>query len=103
MGRARSEAFTLHQIGLGTVPSLVKLHSAAFCPGLEKGTVLLEGKGHFRARNHIFRALLRAELHFEATFVRRIVIKENKAEKNYNFTGSIWLVTTFSDKIEFQL
>ena len=39
------------------------------CPGLEKGTLLLEGKGHFRTRNHILRALLRAELHFEGTFV----------------------------------
>ena len=27
MGRARSEAFTLHQTGLGTVPSPVKLYS----------------------------------------------------------------------------
>ena len=43
-----------------------------FCPGLKKGTVLLEGKGHFRARNYILRALLRAELHFEGTFVRGI-------------------------------
>ena len=27
MGRARSDAFTLHQTGLGTVPSPVKLYS----------------------------------------------------------------------------
>ena len=46
------------------------------------------GKGHDAACGK--RALLRAELHFEGTFVRRIVIKENKAEKNYNFMGSIW-------------
>ena len=44
-----------------------------FCPGLKKGTVLLEGKGHFRARNYILRAVLRAELHFEGTFVHGIV------------------------------
>ena len=49
-----------------------------FCPGLKKGTVLLEGKGHFRARNYILRALLRAELHYEGTFVRGIVIRRKK-------------------------
>ena len=49
-----------------------------FCPGLKKGTVLLEGKGHFRARNYILRALLHAELHFEGTFVRGIVIRRKK-------------------------
>ena len=51
---------------------------AVFCPGLKKGTVLLEGKGHFRARNYILRALLRAELHYEGTFVRGIVIRRKK-------------------------
>ena len=40
--------------------------------------MLLEGKGHFRARNYILRALLRAELHFEGTFVRGIVIRRKK-------------------------
>ena len=54
------------------------LSSAVFCPGLKKGTVLLEGKGHFRARNYILRALVCAELHFEGTFVRRIVIRRKK-------------------------
>ena len=49
-----------------------------FCPGLKKGTVLLKGKGHFRARNYILKALLRAELHFEGTFVRGIVIKRKQ-------------------------
>ena len=52
--------------------------NSVFCPGLKKGTVLLEGKGHFRARNYILRALLRAELHFEGTFVRGIVIRRKK-------------------------
>ena len=51
---------------------------SVFCPGLKKGTVLLEGKGHFRARNYILRALLRAELHFEGTFVHGIVIRRKK-------------------------
>ena len=51
---------------------------AVFCPGLKKGTVLLEGKGHFRARNYILRALLRAELHFEGTFVHGIVTRRKK-------------------------
>ena len=63
----------------------ILLTTTVFCPGLKKGTVLLEGKGHFRARNYILRALLRAELHFEGTFVRGIV----KAEKNYNCIGAI--------------
>ena len=49
-----------------------------FCPGLKKGTVLLEGKGHFRARNYILRALLRAELHYEGTFVHGIIIRRKK-------------------------
>ena len=62
-------------------------HIAVFCPGLKKGTVLLEGKGHFRARNYILRALLRAELHYEGTFVHGIVIRR---KKNYNFIGAIW-------------
>ena len=52
--------------------------NAVFCPGLKKGMVLPEGKGHFRARNYILRALLRAELHFEGTFVRGIVIRRKK-------------------------
>ena len=53
-------------------------YMSVFCPGLKKGTVLLEGKGHFRARNYILRALLHAELHFEGTFVRGIVIRRKK-------------------------
>ena len=56
----------------------VNIPMSVFCPGLKKGTVLLEGKGHFRARNYILRALLRAELHYEGTFVRGIVIRRNK-------------------------
>ena len=32
-----------------------------FCPGLKKGMVLLEEKGHFCSRNYILRALSRAE------------------------------------------
>ena len=51
---------------------------SVFCPGLKKGTVLLEGKGHLRARNYILRVLLCTELHFEGTFVRRIVIRRKK-------------------------
>ena len=31
-----------------------------FCPGLKKGMVLLEEKGHFCSRNYILRALSRA-------------------------------------------
>ena len=31
-----------------------------FCPGLKKGMLLLEEKGHFCSRNYILRALLRA-------------------------------------------
>ena len=53
-----------------------RLHCAVFCPGLKKGTLLLEGKGHFCARNYILRELLRAELHFEGTFVRGIAKAE---------------------------
>ena len=30
-----------------------------FCPGLKKGMVLLEEKGHFCSRNYILRALSR--------------------------------------------
>ena len=37
------------------------MNVTVFCPGLKKGTVLLEGKGHFRARNYILRALSCAE------------------------------------------
>ena len=59
-----------------------------FCPALKKGTVLFKGKGHFHTRNYVLRALLRAKLHFGGTFVSGIVIKENKAEKNYNFIGA---------------
>ena len=33
---------------------------SVFCPGLKKGTVLLEEKGHFCSRNYILRALSRA-------------------------------------------
>ena len=33
---------------------------AVFCPGLKKGMVLLEEKGHFCSRNYILRALSRA-------------------------------------------
>ena len=36
-----------------------------FCPGLKKGMVLLEEKGHFCSRNYILMALLRAELFSE--------------------------------------
>ena len=57
---------------------MVLQNITVFCPGLKKGTVLLEGKGHFRARNYILRALLRAELHFEGNFVRGIVIRRKK-------------------------
>ena len=39
--------------------------SPVFCPGLKKGMVLLEEKGHFCLRNYILRALLRAELFSE--------------------------------------
>ena len=66
--------------------SSVHMYSTVFCPGLKKGTVLLEGKGHFRARNYILRTLLRAELHYEGTFLRGIVIRR---KKNYNFIGAI--------------
>ena len=60
--------------------------------------MLLEGKGHFRARNYILRALLRAELHFEGTFVHGIVIRRKQII-------IYWcnIATTFSDNIEFQL
>ena len=34
--------------------------SSVFCPGLKKGMVLLEEKGHFCSRNDILRALSRA-------------------------------------------
>ena len=34
---------------------------SVFCPGLKKGMVLLEEKGHFCSRNYILRALLHAE------------------------------------------
>ena len=39
-----------------------------FCPGLEKGTVLVEEKGHVCSRNYILRALSRTELFSEGTF-----------------------------------
>ena len=55
-----------------------KMATTVFCPGLKKDTVLLEGKGHFRVRNYILRALLHTELHFEGTFVRGIVIMRKK-------------------------
>ena len=54
------------------------LGNPVFCPGLKKGTMLFEGKGHFRARNYILRALLRAELHFVGTFVRGIVMRRKQ-------------------------
>ena len=38
---------------------------AVFCPGLKKGMVLLEEKGHFCSRNYILRALSRAKLFYE--------------------------------------
>ena len=38
-----------------------------FCPGLKKGMVLLEEKGHFCSRNYILRALSRGELFYEDT------------------------------------
>ena len=63
---------------MGVYESMVVISPTVFCPGLKKGTVLLEGKGHFRARNYILRTLLRAELHFEGTFVRGIVIRRKK-------------------------
>ena len=49
-----------------------KLHGTStcqtvFCPGLKKGMVLLEEKGHFCLRNYILRALSRAELFSEGT------------------------------------
>ena len=37
------------------------MQSAVFCPGLKKGMVLLEEKGHFCSRNYILRALSHAE------------------------------------------
>ena len=45
--------------------SFVKKSRAAitvFCPGLKKGMVLIEDKGHFCSRNYILRALSRAKL-----------------------------------------
>ena len=65
-----------------------------FCPGLKKGTVLLEGKGHFRARNYILRALLRAELHFEGTFVCGIVSMDGVAETD---TAEVKVKVTATD------
>ena len=41
--------------------------STVFCPGLKKGMVLLEEKGHFCSRNYILRALSRAKLFYEGT------------------------------------
>ena len=38
----------------------IRLGNAVFCPGLKKGMVLLEEKGHFCSRNYILRALSRA-------------------------------------------
>ena len=38
---------------------------AVFCPGLKKGMVLIEEKGHICSRNYILRALSRAKLHFK--------------------------------------
>ena len=38
-----------------------------FCPGLKKGMVLLEEKGHFCSRNYILRALSCAKLFYEGT------------------------------------
>ena len=35
-----------------------------FCPGLKKGMVLLEEKGHFCSRNYILRALSHARNYF---------------------------------------
>ena len=40
---------------------------SVFCPGLKKGMVLLEEKGHFCSRNYILRALSRAKLFYEGT------------------------------------
>ena len=70
--------------------------------------MLLEGKGHFRARNYILRALLCAELHFEGTFVRGIVIRQKKIIillVQYNIAPiKLYIIATaFSDNIEFQL
>ena len=42
-------------------------NNAVFCPGLKKGMVLLEEKGHFCSRNYILRALSRAEIFSEDT------------------------------------
>ena len=49
------------------------IHSV-FCPGLKKGMVLLEEKGHFCSRNYILRALSCAKLHFKGTFARKIIL-----------------------------
>ena len=56
---------------------MVNNNIVTFCNTLFKivQTSVLEGEGHFRARNYILRVLLRAELHFEGTFVRGIVIR----------------------------
>ena len=48
-------------------------HTAVFCPGLKKGMVLLEEKGHCCSRNYILRELLFAKLHFKGTFARGII------------------------------
>ena len=41
------------------------MHISVFDPGLKKGMVLFEEKGHFCSRNYILRALSRAELFSE--------------------------------------
>ena len=74
------------------------LSHAVFCPGLKKGAVLLEGKGHFHMRNYILRSLLRAELHFEGTFVHGIVIRRKKI-----IILLVQYSNRISDNIEFQL
>ena len=70
-------------------------------PRIEKGMVLLEGKWHFRAWNYILRTLCVRNCILR-TFMCGIVIREIKAERIIIF---YWfnIVTTFSDKIQFQL
>ena len=58
---------------LSYITSSAMYHSV-FCPGLKKGTVLLEEKGHVCSRNYILRALSCAKLHFEGTFARKIIL-----------------------------
>ena len=84
--------------------------STVFCPGLEKGTVLPEGKGHGVAWGK--KALSHAESHFEGTFACGITFwghfraqnshKRKRGGKELSFYG-FNMVTTFLDKIEFQL